>query len=160
MPHEDPSRYRESTMNHPFQSSAVAAKFSTYPPKIGSKLMALRDLIFETAKLTNGVGEIQETLKWGEPAYVTAATKSGSTVRIDWKRKDPKHYAMYFHCQTNLVETFRTAFPDDFKFEGNRALVFDSEQAIPKDALSFCIAAALTYHRHKLGVAPAAAKKR
>ena len=30
---------------------------------------------------------------------------------------------MYFNCQTNLVETFRTLCPNDFKFEGNRTLV-------------------------------------
>lgn len=54
---------------------------------------------------------------------------------------------MYFHCQTSLVETFRTLFPDDFMFEGNRAIVFRESDVVPIDALSFCIAAALTYHR-------------
>jgi hypothetical protein len=94
------------------------------------------------------VGELEETLKWGEPAYATK-NRAGSTVRIDWKAKDPDRYAMYFHCQTDLVSTFRALFPKDFTFEGNRALVFKLGDRLPKDALAFCIAASLTYYLSK-----------
>lgn len=128
-----------------FQSPAVAAKFDAYPPQARRRLLALRELIFRTASRTPGVGELEETLKWGEPAYVTPS-RSGSTVRIDWKPKQPDRYAMYFHCQTNLVETFRTLFPRDFRFEGNRALVFALGEEPKADSLAFCIAASLTYH--------------
>lgn len=130
----------------PFSNPAVKAKFDSYPAKVRRKMLALRELVFRTASSTPNVGEIQETLKWGEPAYVTV-NGAGSTVRIDWKAKSPQQYAMYFHCQTNLVETFRMMFPKDFQFEGNRALVLGVEQKIPKDALTVCIAASLTYHR-------------
>lgn len=132
----------------PFQDNAVEARFKAYPAAVRRKMLALRELVFRTAEQTPGVGEIRETLKWGEPAYVTT-NKAGSTVRMDWKAKAPDKYAMYFHCQTNLVETFRQMFPGDFEFEGNRALVFDIGQRLPVDALSFCIAASLTYHLRK-----------
>jgi hypothetical protein len=36
-----------------------------------------------------------------------------------------------------------------FRFEGNRALVFERDAALPKDSLALCIAAALTYHRRR-----------
>lgn len=111
------------------------------------KLLALRELILQTAATTAGVGEIEETLKWGEPAYVTSQTGSGSTVRIGWKKSKPAEYAVYFNCQTTLVETFRTIFPQEFKYEGNRGLLFTQAEPIPKDVLAFCVAAALTYHR-------------
>lgn len=137
----------------PFQSAAVASKFEAYPPKMRRKMMALRRLILETAAATCDVGEIEETLKWGEPAYVTSQTGSGSTVRIDWKKAKPRQYAMYFNCQTNLVETFRTLFPRDFKYEGNRAIVFDEDEVVSVRALEFCIVAALTYHRSRQGAA-------
>lgn len=129
----------------PFQNEAVAAVFNSYPPGLREKLLALRELIFETAKQTPGVGPLRETLKWGEPAYLTVQTKSGSTIRVAWNRKSPTQYRMYFICTTNLVETFRTLFPNDFTFAGNRALVFDERQSVPSDALAFCVAAALTY---------------
>lgn len=130
----------------PFQSPAVAAKFESYPPPVRGKLLHLREMVFEVARDTHGVGLLEETLKWGEPAYLTTASGSGSTVRMDWKKSKPAHYALYFNCNTRLVDTFRTLFVDDFVFEGNRAIVLKQDAALPADALRFCIAAALTYH--------------
>jgi len=86
-----------------------------------NKLLFLRQLILDTAAELDAVGAVEETLKWGEPSYIT---KSGSTIRIDWKRSNPKQYAMYFHCKTKLVDTFKELYRDQFKFEGNRAIVF------------------------------------
>lgn len=133
----------------PVPEPAVAAVLASYPRPIRNKLMRLRALIFETAAATEGVGTLTETLKWGEPAYLTAASRSGSTIRIGWKQSDPDHYALYFHCQTNLVETFRTLFPRDFVFLGNRGLLFEHSSPLPVDAVAVCIEAALTYHRNR-----------
>ena len=138
----------------PFANAEVAAKFDAYPPNVRPKLLALRELVFQAAATAEGVGEIEESLKWGEPAYVTRS-KNGSTVRMDWKKKDPDHYAMYFNCKTNLVETFRTLFPNDFKFQGNRALVFSLEDKVPRDSLAMCVVASLTYHLKKRSAAGA-----
>lgn len=134
----------------PFKNCAVAQVFKTYSPKIRCKLLALRKIIFDVAASTEGVGQLEETLKWGEPAYITSQTKSGSTIRLGWKKSSPTQYAIYFNCQTNLVESFRTLFSDELKFQGNRAMVFDDDEVVPKDAVCFCIAAALTYHRDKI----------
>ena len=127
----------------------VEATFQSYPTNIRKKLMGLRKIILQTAAQTTGVGDIEETLKWGEPAYLTSKSGTGSTIRIGWKKSRPDEYAIYFNCKTNLVDTFRTIFPADFKYEGNRAIVFEANSVIPVDSLRFCIAAALTYHRTK-----------
>jgi hypothetical protein len=94
----------------------------------------------------DGVGPVEETLKWGEPSYIT---KSGSTIRIDWKKPSPHQYAMYFNCNTRLVETFKELYSDTFNYEGNRAIVFDEDDEIPIDELKQCISASLTYHARK-----------
>ena len=133
----------------PIQDAAVTAKFATYPAEARGKLLYLRHLILETAEELENVGPITETLKWGEPAYITSQSGSGSTIRIDWKAKTPDQYAMYFNCKTTLVDTFRTAFPNDFRFEGNRALVFTISDSIPEDSIKHCIGAALVYHRNQ-----------
>ena len=130
----------------PFKNIEVKNVFDVYPASVRRKLLALRKLIFRTAALTEGVGEVEETLKWSEPAYVTSQTRSGSTIRTGWKNTSPNRHALYFNCQTTLIETFRTLFPSDFTFEGNRAIIFAESDVIPTDALAFCIAAALTYH--------------
>jgi hypothetical protein len=140
------SKPDQDAMHPPAQDAAVAAKLDACPPAVRTRLLALRRLIFDVARATPGVGAITETLKWGQPAYLTAETGAGSTVRIDWQPATPGHYAIYFHCQTNLVETFRTLFAADLRFEGRRAIVLDAAQALPEDVLSVCIRAALTYH--------------
>jgi Domain of unknown function (DU1801) len=131
----------------PITNPAVAAVFDTYPPVLRKKLLALRQLILDTAASTHGVGALDETLKWGEPAYVTL-NKKGSTVRID-RKKNQERYAIYFNCNTTLVDTFRSMFPHSFNFEGNRAMVFEAGDVLPKEELAFCIGMALTYHLKK-----------
>ncbi len=114
-------------------------------------MLALRAMVFEVAATTAGVGALQETLKWGEPAYLTTASKSGSTIRMAPRKGSSTQYALYFNCQTTLVDSFRTLFPHEFRYEGNRAIVFDTAQKLPTRALKFCLAMALTYHRAKSG---------
>ena len=133
----------------PFTNPAVAQVFDAYPPQVRRNMLTLRELVFKTAANTPGVGPLHETLKWGEPAYLTTQSKSGSTVRMDWKAKQPEQYAMYFNCQTTLVETFKTLFPQDFQFDGNRAIIFKLTDTVPISELMFCVKAALTYHRKK-----------
>jgi hypothetical protein len=120
-----------------------------YPKAIRPKLAALRRLILDTAKSTKGVGAIEETLKWGQPSFVTSETGSGSTIRIDAVKSDPRRYAMYFHCQTDLVASFRQLYPKAFAYEGNRAILFDVDKAVAEKPLRHCIALALTYHARK-----------
>ena len=85
----------------------MGAVFNAYRKPLRAKLLALRRLILDTARTTAGVGAIEETLKWGQPSYLTTATKSGSTVRIDRVKSAANRYAVFFHCQTDLVATFR-----------------------------------------------------
>ena len=68
---------------------------------------------------------------------------------MDWKSKKPDQYAMYFKCTSRLVETFRIVYKDNFHFEGNRAIVFQMDDKIPKQELTECIKATLTYHKVK-----------
>jgi hypothetical protein len=125
----------------------VAAAFDALPLAARTRLMEVRALIFEAAAATPGVGPLTETLKWGAPAYLTEATKSGSTIRLGVTRSDPLRCAVYLNCKTTLVEEYRAAFSDLFGFEGNRALLLDPRTLLPRQALSQAIAMALTYHR-------------
>ena len=94
-----------------FADRAVAAVFQGYPAGLRRKLMALRELIFDVAGTVEGVGPLTETLKWGQPSYLTQESGSGSTVRID-RLKKGDGYAIYFHCQSGLVDEFRRLYPE------------------------------------------------
>lgn len=124
----------------------VKLVFDNYPNKIKEKIENLRRLIFETANEIEDITQLEETLKWGEPSYIT---KKGSTIRIDWKPKASEQYAMYFSCSSTLVETFNEVYGNLFNYEGKRAIVFQLDDEISEQELKSCIRAALTYHRVK-----------
>jgi len=124
----------------------VEGALAKYPEEVQGKMAKLRQLILEAAEEIDGLEKIEETLKWGEPSYLT---KHGSTVRMDWKPKSPDQYAIYFKCTSKLVPTFREIYPTEFNYEGNRALVFSLDEKLPEDALKRCIKLALTYHKVK-----------
>lgn len=128
----------------PFQTPAVADKFASYASETREQMLALRRLVLETAVATPGVGRIEETLKWGQPSYLTPETGSGTTVRIDAYRGGG--VAMFVNCQTSLVETYRELYPQ-LEYEGVRAVVLRG--AIDETAMRHCIGLALTYHKRK-----------
>lgn len=132
-----------------FQNASVSDVFAQYPHPLRDKLLAMRRLIFEVARETDGVGEIQETLKWGQPSYRTPISRSGTTIRIDQCADDASQFGMFVHCQTTLIETFRTMFGDQLTYDGTRALIFDTADDIPTNEVRECIALALTYHKRK-----------
>ncbi|MCW5738449.1 MAG: DUF1801 domain-containing protein [Enhydrobacter sp.] len=128
-----------------FADPAVAAVFRAYPAEMRKSVLALRELVFDVAANTEGVGRLTETLKWGQPSYLTEETKSGTTVRID-RLKKGDGYALYVHCQSGLVPRFRELYPDTFRYEGKRALLFDTDAPLPLPELRHCIGLALTHH--------------
>jgi len=129
---------------YPIQDPAVERAFLSFPEEERSGLLALRELIFETAEKAEGVGELRETLKWGQPAYVTPVTRSGSTIRLGLPKQGG--FAIYAHCQTTIISDFRSRYPEAFKFEGNRAVHFTAGQKLPLAKLKTLVEAALTYH--------------
>jgi len=143
-----PKPAKRSTGKPRAAASSAEALFKGYPAPVKAKLLALRRLIFETAKRTKGVGPLEETLKWGQPSYVTSETGSGSTIRIDQVKPAVDQYAVYFHCQTNLVETFRELYPG-LTYSGNRAILLDVSDKLPDAELRHCVGLALTYHLNK-----------
>jgi len=124
----------------------VKKRINSYPKAAAKKLNHLRKIILATAKETEGITAMEETLKWGEPSYLV---KKGSTIRMDWKEKKPDQYAVYFKCTSKLVNTFKEVYKDTFKYETTRAIVFGMEDDVPEEELKNCIRMALTYHKVK-----------
>lgn len=64
-------------------------------------------------------------------------------------KKTEGDYAIYFKCQTSLLATFKELYKNKFRYEGNRAILFDINDKIPARELRHCIEMALTYHLNK-----------
>lgn len=116
------------------------------PEALAKKLLELRELVLNVASENRAIGPLEETLKWGEPAFLTSATGSGTTVRLHPHKKSDNEYALYVHCQTDLIERYKQLYNDRLDFDGNRAVVFDVNDDLPVDAVTHCIAMALTCH--------------
>ena len=48
-----------------------------------------------------------------------------------------------------MIPTIKKVYGDSFKYDGNRAIVFDIHSEIPTEKLNNCIQMALTYHKYK-----------
>lgn len=130
-------------MNRPMPEE-ISQAMARYQPSSRAVLEVVRDLVFEAADEHPQIGPVSETLKWGEPSYLTPVTKAGSTLRLSQTRKDEKP-ALFVNCKTDLIAQFRTLYPDTFMYDGVRALIVDGPPEMVREELKHCIALTLTY---------------
>ncbi len=126
---------------------AIQPVFGRYAPDVREGLTRLRDLILDVAE-EEDAGPLEETLKWGQPSYLTTRSKSGTTIRIDGDKTDEAAFALFVNCQTSLVEDWKDRF-EHYTYGGNRSVHFRSAEDLKRPELRTMIAEALTYHRRK-----------
>lgn len=131
----------------PFIDESVAAAYLSLPDAHQVAALQLREWVYEVAAGLDATGGISETLKWGQPGYLPVKPKVGSTLRV-W-RYDDQDVALYFNCQSMLVENFRTLFSDDLRYSKNRAVLFNVSAPMPEALAKDCIRMALYYHYDK-----------
>ena len=136
-------------MNTATLPADVGKVFAAYPAPARKLLLAIRDMIYDTAAALPEAGRITETLKWGEPAYLTSAPKSGTTIRLAWSPKRPESVGVFVNCQTSLLDDWRSLYGGVLDLVGNREIRLPLGQPLPKDPIRHCIAMALTYHQRK-----------
>ena len=131
-------------MSLPDPPPEVARAIEDAPPEARRGLLALRRLVLETAADLPEVGEVVECLKWGQPAFTTPKTRSGSTLRIGVPGSGG--FALYAHCRTTVISDFVAAFPGMDRVDGNRAILFTDPSQIEPARHAQLIAHALRYH--------------
>lgn len=124
----------------------VQSAFDAFPDDVRHRLLAIRATIFAVAKADPRIGAITETLKWGEPAYLTVETGSGSTIRLGRSGPNRSRAALFFHCRTVLVADFRERFGGLFDYEGNRCVLLPAEPLPEDGAVEHMLGMAMTYH--------------
>lgn len=130
------------------ENTPIQKVIASYPGPIGDALLHLRRLILETAEQTKGAGEVEETLKWGQPSFLTVRPKTGTTIRIDRDTSGKGDIALFVSCQSSLVSEWRALYPH-LIFGGDRSVHFKLGSALPENELRHMISMALTYHIKK-----------
>ncbi|MGI9390214.1 MAG: DUF1801 domain-containing protein [Boseongicola sp.] len=125
----------------------VKKAFAAVPGAPRQRLLQMRTLIFDAAAATE-TEPLTETLKWGQPAYLPAR-RHGTTIRLGWAPSDPENCKLFVHCQTDLIGRYRQFFPDEFRYDANRAVLVPATGSFAEPALQQIAAMALTYHRDK-----------
>ena len=131
-------------MMYPFASAKVEEVFDLKDEEARRGLLALRELIFETAAENPAVGRVEETLRWGQPAYLTPDSKSGSTLRLGVPKG--ARFGLFVHCQSRLIPEYLVTFPAWDRVEGTRAVLFDHPDEVERIRHGWLIKRALTYH--------------
>ena len=123
----------------------VAQVFAGYAPEVRAPLMQMRALILEIAAEDQRVGPLTETLKWGEPAYLTERTGSGSTLRLGVSKGNGRG-ALFLNCRTGLVGEIRALYGDRLDCVADREVRLPDDLAPLQDPLRHAATLALTYH--------------
>lgn len=129
-------------------STEVISLLESYPEDLKASLSSLRRMILDIGESNEDVGVLEETLKWGQPSYLTVRPKTGTTIRIDRDTSNSGDFALYVNCQSSLVSEWRAMFPQ-LTFGGNRSVHFRLGEDLPENELRQMITMALTYHSRK-----------
>lgn len=121
------------------KTTDIQVLYSKYSALEKQKLTEMQDLIHKVADESDI--DITESVKWGQLSF---ATPNGTPIRID-KFSDTQ-VALFVHCQTDLIETWRSLFSDTLQFSKNRAIIISLDEPLPEEQLKICIDQAFNYH--------------
>ena len=123
----------------------VARAYGLFPVPLHALAMDLRVVVFTVAARME-LPDLEETIKWGEPAYLPG--RGGTTLRIGYGR-DATVCKLLVNCQTTLIDGWRQRFEGRLVFEGNRAVLLAPGVPFDRGAIETCVADAFVYHKRK-----------
>jgi hypothetical protein len=132
-----------------FRDGKVRQVFESFDEPARERLLQLREMILDEAGRHPEIGELLETLKWGQPSYLPVTPRIGTTIRIGRHTTDAGKVGLYFNCNSSLADDYQQLYPGAFEYEGRRAILLGLTGAFEEKPMRHCIALALTYHLNK-----------
>ncbi len=126
-------------------NNVIVEIYDSYPNDIKHYLLKFRQIIYEVSQNSDEIGEIEESVKWGQPSY-RPMNKSGTTIRLGWSAKKPNVYSIFVPCQTTIIRDFKVLYPNELNYIGNREICFDKHKDIKLKVITEFINQALTYY--------------
>lgn len=131
-----------------FESKDVHAYFIKQSKQVKEAMLYLRNLIYSVSRHSDLIGEIEETLKWGEPSYINGLPRTGTTLRLAPTGNSEHELGLFVHCQTSLIDSFKEMHPT-LDYQGNRCLLLDINNLPDQTIIEHFVFLAMTYHYQK-----------
>lgn len=80
----------------------ILNQIDRWPEDAQQRLLALRTLFHEVAQDAD-IGPLDESLKWGQPAWRPRRARTGTTLRLNWSPDAPDRLSAYVDCKTDLA---------------------------------------------------------
>lgn len=140
---------RHAVSGSEFRDGKVQQVFESYDRPVRDRLLDLRQMILDEAARHPEIGELRETLKWGQPSYLPVKPRIGTTIRIDRHSTNADKVGLYFNCNSSLADDYQQLYPGVFEYDGRRAILIGLTGPVREKELRHCMALALTYHLNK-----------
>jgi hypothetical protein len=111
-------------------------------------LWACRNIFFDVAQ-DAGIGPLDETLKWGQPAWRPRRARTGSTLRMGWSAAKPAHLLLFVDCKTDLASRMRDLYPEMVENDGRRQMAVDLDHPLPEQAIAHLAQMTFCYHQSR-----------
>ena len=92
-----------------------------------------------------GGARLQESLKWGQPAW--RPKTGGTTLRMGWDARRANCLTFYATCSTDLILRLKMRHPNAFDYAPPRAAHHDLAHPLPRGALRDLAEMAFHYKR-------------
>lgn len=137
----------------PAMPAEVQTVFDACTAPVRQGLVTLRGLVFAQADRMPQIGPVTEALRWGEPAFLTLQTGAACSLRIGPVRRGG--FGLFVHCKSGLIPAFQAGLGSGLRFDGTRAVLFETAAAINAAQISLLIEGALGFHLAKKRRSPA-----
>lgn len=128
--------------------TALNNVIATWSAPATAMAQACRAVFLDVAQEAD-VGPLEESLKWGQPAWRPTKPRMGSTLRMDWDAGAPGQLALFVDCKTDLAARMRDLYPDLPGNDGQRRIVIDLDAPLPEQAVAHLAEMTFGYHRAK-----------
>ncbi|MEM7520466.1 MAG: hypothetical protein AAF307_05460 [Pseudomonadota bacterium] len=123
----------------------VLTRLRSWPDAARAAFQTCR-AIFHAVADEAKLGALEESLKWGQPAWRPKRPRTGATLRMSWDPATPEHLLLFVDCKTDLAARMQHLYPDLPVNDGRRQMAVSLEQALPSQALRHLAEMTFAYH--------------
>ncbi len=127
-------------------SDQFRTRIDSWPDAAQQSLLTCRQMFHDIAAKA-AIGPLEESLKWGQPAWRPKKPRTGSTLRMDWSPKYPTHLSLFVDCKTDLAARIQNLYPTFPQNDGRRHLAFPLAAPLPEQAIAHLAEMTFGYHR-------------